>query len=82
MVLDHELPLPREGADLPLGGRRLQGSYHRTVRGYNGRNPKTGEVIPVKPKRGILFRTGKELRERVNAGAAAGASAKDKAGGS
>ena len=34
--------------------------------GYQGRNPKTGEVIPVKPKRGILFRTGKELRDRVN----------------
>jgi integration host factor subunit beta len=31
-----------------------------------GRNPKTGEVIPVKPKRGLLFRTGKELRDRVN----------------
>jgi integration host factor subunit beta len=23
-------------------------------------------VIPVRPKRGILFRTGKELRDRVN----------------
>ncbi len=23
-------------------------------------------MIPVKPKRGILFRTGKELRDRVN----------------
>jgi integration host factor subunit beta len=34
--------------------------------GYQGRNPKTGQVIPVKPKRGILFRTGKELRDRVN----------------
>ena len=31
-----------------------------------GRNPKTGQVIPVKPKRGLLFRTGKELRDRVN----------------
>jgi integration host factor subunit beta len=34
--------------------------------GYQGRNPKTGQVIPVKPKRGLLFRTGKELRDRVN----------------
>ena len=25
-------------------------------------------MIPVKPKRGILFRTGKELRDRVNRG--------------
>ena len=43
------------------------GAFHvKDYQGYNGRNPKTGEVIPVKPKRGILFRTGKELRDRVN----------------
>ncbi len=43
------------------------GAFHvKHYEGYNGRNPKTGEVIPVKPKRGILFRTGKELRDRVN----------------
>jgi len=41
------------------------GAFHvKHYQGYNGRNPKTGQVIPVKPKRGILFRTGKELRER------------------
>ena len=46
------------------------GAFHvKNYQGYNGRNPKTGEVIPVKPKRGILFRTGKELRDRVNRGA-------------
>jgi integration host factor subunit beta len=43
------------------------GAFHvKNYEGYNGRNPKTGEVIPVKPKRGLLFRTGKELRDRVN----------------
>ncbi len=43
------------------------GAFHvKNYEGYQGRNPKTGEVIPVKPKRGILFRTGKELRDRVN----------------
>ena len=43
------------------------GAFHvKNYDGYNGRNPKTGAVIPVKPKRGILFRTGKELRDRVN----------------
>ena len=43
------------------------GAFHvKDYQGYNGRNPKTGAVIPVKPKRGILFRTGKELRDRVN----------------
>lgn len=44
------------------------GAFHvKHYKGYQGRNPKTGEVIPVQPKRGILFRTGKELRERINA---------------
>src|SRR3954447_13094754 len=43
------------------------GAFHvKHYDGYQGRNPKTGQVIPVKPKRGILFRTGKELRDRVN----------------
>ncbi len=45
------------------------GAFHvKEYQGYQGRNPKTGQVIPVKPKRGILFRTGKELRDRVNRG--------------
>jgi integration host factor subunit beta len=48
------------------------GAFHvKLYQGYNGRNPKTGQVIPVRPKRGILFRTGKELRERVNGSEAA-----------
>jgi len=43
------------------------GAFHvKHYEGYQGRNPKTGQVIPVKPKRGLLFRTGKELRDRVN----------------
>jgi integration host factor subunit beta len=49
------------------------GAFHvKSYDGYQGRNPKTGEVIPVKPKRGLLFRTGKELRERVNRAPASG----------
>jgi len=47
------------------------GAFHvKRYDGYQGRNPKTGQVIPVKPKRGLLFRTGKELRDRVNRPAA------------
>jgi integration host factor subunit beta len=43
------------------------GAFHvKSYEGYQGRNPKTGQIIPVKPKRGLLFRTGKELRDRVN----------------
>ena len=33
-----------------------------------GRNPRTGESVSVREKRVPFFRTGKELRERLNAG--------------
>jgi integration host factor subunit beta len=34
--------------------------------GYQGRNPKTGEAIPVLPKRLPFFKVGKELRMRID----------------
>jgi integration host factor subunit beta len=34
--------------------------------GYKGRNPKTGEVIEVAPKKLPFFKVGKELKERVD----------------
>ena len=34
-----------------------------------GRNPRTGEAVKVDEKRAPFFRTGKELRERLNNGA-------------
>lgn len=33
-----------------------------------GRNPRTGQAVPVEPKSVPFFKAGKELRERVNAG--------------
>ena len=33
-----------------------------------GRNPRTGEQVPVPEKSVPFFKTGKELRERMNAG--------------
>ncbi|MDT8420710.1 MAG: integration host factor subunit beta [Desulfuromonas sp.] len=38
----------------------------KDYKAYMGRNPKTGEVIEVKPKRLPFFKVGKELRERVD----------------
>ena len=35
-----------------------------------GRNPRTGEAVDVVPKRVPFFKTGKELRERLNPGMA------------
>ena len=33
-----------------------------------GRNPRTGEAVPVPEKRVPFFKTGKDLRERLNNG--------------
>ena len=40
----------------------------RSYRAYRGRNPRTGAIVPVKPKRLAFFKVGKELSERVNHG--------------
>jgi len=43
------------------------GSFHvQHYKAYEGHNPKTGVPLKVKAKRGLLFRTGKELKDRVN----------------
>jgi integration host factor subunit beta len=40
----------------------------REYKGYEGRNPRTGEAVKVAQKRLPFFKVGKELRERVNDG--------------
>ncbi len=43
------------------------GSFEvRRYNAYRGRNPKTGEEVFVAAKKAPFFKTGKELRERVN----------------
>jgi len=37
----------------------------REYKTYPGRNPKTGKVVEVKPKRLPYFKVGKELKERI-----------------
>ena len=44
------------------------GSFHvKDYKAYQGRNPKSGVPIAVKAKRGVLFRTSLELRNRIAA---------------
>jgi len=55
-------------------GERIEirgfGSFEiRHYRSYQGRNPRTGSTVAVKPKRLPFFKVGKELKERVNAAA-------------
>ena len=55
---------------LVQGGRveiRGFGSFEiREYGAYTGRNPKTGDEVSVAAKKAPFFKTGKELRERVN----------------
>ncbi len=45
------------------------GSFEvRHYEAYRGRNPKSGEEVYVPAKKAPFFKTGKELRERVNNG--------------
>ncbi len=38
----------------------------KSRQGRQGRNPRTGEPVTVEPKHVPFFKTGKELRERLN----------------
>ena len=58
-------------AEYLIKGERVElrgfGSFAvRSYEGYTGRNPKTGESIEVKPKKLPFFKTGKELKTRVD----------------
>ena len=53
-----------------IDGERIEvrgfGSFEiRDYDAYSGRNPKTGEIIHVKPKKLPFFKVGKELKERI-----------------
>lgn len=52
-------------------GKRVElrgfGSFSvREYDGYMGRNPRTGEKIPVPPKKLPFFKVGKDMREAVD----------------
>lgn len=45
------------------------GSFaNRNYKAYEGRNPKTGKIVKVQPKKVPFFKVGKELKEMVDAG--------------
>jgi len=55
------------------GGRRVElrgfGTFQvRDYDGYMGRNPRTGEAVPIAPKRLPFFKPGKEAKKALNDG--------------
>jgi integration host factor subunit beta len=48
--------------------RGLCSFFVKEYKAYTGRNPKTGERVLINPKKLPFFKSGKELRERVDQG--------------
>ena len=46
--------------------RGLCSFFVKEYKSYNGRNPKTGEIVQIAPKRLPFFKVGKELKKRVD----------------
>jgi integration host factor subunit beta len=46
--------------------RGLCSFFVKSYKTYTGRNPKTGEKVIIKPKKLPFFKSGKELKERVD----------------
>ncbi|WP_319526692.1 HU family DNA-binding protein [uncultured Desulfosarcina sp.] len=46
--------------------RGLCSFFVKQYDGYTGRNPKSGERVPIAPKKLPFFKPGKELKERVD----------------
>ena len=46
--------------------RGLCSFYVKEYKSYTGRNPKTGERVTIRPKKLPFFKSGKELKERVD----------------
>jgi integration host factor subunit beta len=56
-----------------VGGERVEirglcSFFVKEYKAYTGRNPKTGEKVLINPKKLPFFKSGKELRERVDQG--------------
>jgi integration host factor subunit beta len=46
--------------------RGLCSFFVKNYKSYTGRNPKTGGKVQIKPKKLPFFKSGKELKERVD----------------
>lgn len=74
-VLDEITQSLADGRRVELRGFGAFSIKHRPAR--TGRNPRTGESVAVEEKWVPFFKTGKELRERLNGDAADGFAADD-----
>ena len=76
VILDRMIQALEDGGRVELRGFGAFSVKERDAR--QGRNPRTGSAVKVDAKRVPFFKTGKELRERLNGGTAETATTKEK----
>jgi integration host factor subunit beta len=64
IFFDHMAEALSRGERVEIRG--LCSFFVKDYKSYTGRNPKTGEKVIIKPKRLPFFKSGKELKERVD----------------
>ena len=64
LFFDHIAEALERGERVEIRG--LCSFFVKNYNSYIGRNPKNGEKVMIKPKRLPFFKTGKELKERVD----------------
>jgi integration host factor subunit beta len=64
LFFDHMADAMAQGERVEIRG--LCSFFVKEYKSYTGRNPKTGEKVAIKPKRLPFFKSGKELKERVD----------------
>ena len=75
IILDEIIASLARGDRVELRGFGAFTVKHRTAR--QGRNPRTGQTVFVEEKYVPFFKTGKELRERLNRGYNPGGAVRD-----
>jgi integration host factor subunit beta len=64
IFFDHMADALSRGKRVEIRG--LCSFFVKSYKSYIGRNPKTGENVIINPKKLPFFKTGKELKERVD----------------
>jgi len=64
IFFDHMTDAMARGERVEIRG--LCSFYVKEYKSYTGRNPKTGDKVIIKPKKLPFFKSGKELKERVD----------------
>jgi integration host factor subunit beta len=64
LFFDHMSEAMARGERVEIRG--LCSFFVKNYKSFTGRNPKTGEKVTIKPKRLPFFKSGKELKKRVD----------------